>query len=91
MYKMSEVQSHPDAATVTDESKLSPSNAQVEDTKPVGEAMKVYGEAGHVTFTPEEGHKVKRKIDFILLPMLCGCYVLSVSISSIHISPLCLC
>lgn len=30
-------------------------------------------------FTPKEGKAVKRKIDFILLPMLCACYIFSVS------------
>ena len=41
--------------------------------------MKVYGHAEHVFFTPEEGKKVLRKIDLILLPLLTGCYIFSVS------------
>jgi hypothetical protein len=81
---MAEVKGHTDTKNVIDELTQPPSTSQVEDAKPVGEAMKVYGEAGHVTYTPEEGQKVKRKIDFILLPMLCGCYILSVSIQLLH-------
>ena len=32
-----------------------------------------------VTYTDKENKAVKRKIDFILLPMLCACYFFSVS------------
>jgi hypothetical protein len=37
-----------------------------------------FGDVGHVSYTAEEGNRVKRKIDRILLPLLCGCYILSV-------------
>ncbi|CEJ89649.1 hypothetical protein VHEMI05480 [[Torrubiella] hemipterigena] len=39
--------------------------------------MKVYGDAEHITYTEEENRRVLRKIDLILLPMLCGCYMFS--------------
>ncbi|KAF4437149.1 Major facilitator superfamily domain, general substrate transporter [Fusarium austroafricanum] len=41
------------------------------------ENMKIYGESEVITYTEEENKKVKRKIDFILLPLMCGCYVFS--------------
>ncbi|GFP60272.1 uncharacterized transporter C460.05 [Trichoderma asperellum] len=50
----------------------------VEDVTP-GETLdvKLAREAGEVFFTEEEGARVKRKIDFIILPLLCGCYIFS--------------
>lgn len=42
--------------------------------------MKVYGDAERITYTEEENKRVVRKIDLILLPMLCGCYMFSVSL-----------
>lgn len=46
-----------------------------------GENMdrKLTNESGQVFFTEEEAARVKRKIDFIILPLLCGCYIFSVS------------
>ncbi|RFU75810.1 mfs transporter [Trichoderma arundinaceum] len=39
--------------------------------------MKLTGESEEVSFTNEEAARVKRKIDFIILPLLCGCYIFS--------------
>jgi hypothetical protein len=33
--------------------------------------------------TAEENRRVKRKIDFILLPLMCGCYIFSVSAAAL--------
>lgn len=33
--------------------------------------------------TAEENKRVKRKIDFILLPLMCGCYIFSVSTATL--------
>jgi len=44
--------------------------------------MEVFGHAEHVQFTAAEGRKVLWKIDLILLPLLCGCYVFSVSLAA---------
>lgn len=57
----------------------------VEDVTP-GETLdvKLAREAEEVFFTEEEGARVKRKIDFIILPLLCGCYIFSVSCPSIE-------
>ncbi len=40
--------------------------------------MKLASESEEVLFTDEEAARVKRKIDFIILPLLCGCYIFSV-------------
>ena len=40
--------------------------------------MKLYGDVEVEEFSLQEQNQVKRKIDFILLPLLCGCYVFSV-------------
>ncbi|KAM5341796.1 hypothetical protein ACJ41O_014827 [Fusarium nematophilum] len=39
--------------------------------------MRDYDVGEIVTYTPEENKAVKRKIDFILLPMMCACYIFS--------------
>lgn len=52
--------------------------AKVEEA-PGSARMKVYGDAEHISYTEEENKRVVRKIDLILLPMLCGCYMFSVS------------
>ena len=54
---------------------------RIEDTKGVisdDVGMKVYGDAEHCEFTERENKQVLRKIDFILLPLLCACYMFSV-------------
>lgn len=35
-------------------------------------------ESTEILYTEEEAVRVKRKIDFIILPLLCGCYIFSV-------------
>lgn len=53
-------------------------------SKDNGEAkMKVYGHVDHISYSEKESTRVKRKIDFILLPLMCGCYIFSVCVSSI--------
>ncbi|KAI5467804.1 major facilitator superfamily domain-containing protein [Mariannaea sp. PMI_226] len=39
--------------------------------------MQVYGQSEPISISDEENKAVKRKIDFILLPLLCGCYIFS--------------
>jgi hypothetical protein len=43
--------------------------------------MKVYGQVDHIAYSAKESARVKRKIDFILLPLMCGCYIFSVCLS----------
>ena len=43
-----------------------------------------YNESGHISYTEDEGREVKRKIDFRLLPLLCGCYIFSVRTQGVH-------
>ncbi len=43
--------------------------------------VKVAGESAEILFTDEEARRVKRKIDYIILPLLCGCYIFSVCLS----------
>ncbi|KAL7949251.1 major facilitator superfamily domain-containing protein [Trichoderma barbatum] len=38
---------------------------------------KLTSESEEIFFTEEEAARVKRKIDFIILPLLCGCYIFS--------------
>lgn len=40
--------------------------------------MQVYGHAEHIAYTEQDNRRVLRKIDLILLPMLCACYMFSV-------------
>lgn len=40
--------------------------------------IKLASESEEIFFTEEEAARVKRKIDFIILPLLCGCYIFSV-------------
>lgn len=40
--------------------------------------IKFTSESEEIFFTDEEAARVKRKIDFIILPLLCGCYIFSV-------------
>lgn len=52
---------------------------QVEiSTGTVHSVMKVYGDSERIEYTDEENRRVKRKIDFILLPLMCTCYIFSV-------------
>ncbi|KAK4066869.1 hypothetical protein Trihar35433_7296 [Trichoderma harzianum] len=39
--------------------------------------IKLASESEEIFFTKEEAARVKRKIDFIILPLLCGCYIFS--------------
>ncbi|KAF7556535.1 hypothetical protein G7Z17_g1334 [Cylindrodendrum hubeiense] len=39
--------------------------------------MKVYGGSERIEYTNEENKRVKRKIDLILLPLMCICYIFS--------------
>lgn len=43
--------------------------------------IKLASESEEIFFTKEEAARVKRKIDFIILPLLCGCYIFSVGYS----------
>jgi hypothetical protein len=40
--------------------------------------IKLTSESEEIFFTEEEAARVKRKIDFVILPLLCGCYIFSV-------------
>jgi hypothetical protein len=40
----------------------------------------VDGRSDGVVYTDAEARLVKKKLDLILLPLLCGCYIMSVSI-----------
>lgn len=51
--------------------------------------IKFASESKDIFFTEEEATHVKRKIDFFILPLLCGCYIFSVcdftlSITKLH-------
>lgn len=35
--------------------------------------------SGQIVYTDAEAKHVKKKLDLILLPLLCGCYIMSVS------------
>jgi hypothetical protein len=48
------------------------------DVKPAQARDDVYDHAERIAYAPEEGARVLRKIDLILLPLLCGCYIFSV-------------
>lgn len=63
----------------------------VEDVTP-GETLdiKLAREPGEAFFTDEEAACVKRKIDFIILPLLCGCYIFSVGYPCIETLYACL-
>jgi hypothetical protein len=39
---------------------------------------KLSAESEEVDYSEEEEKQVRRKIDFIILPLLCGCYIFSV-------------
>lgn len=43
--------------------------------------MNIYGQVDHIAYSAEEEQAVKRKIDRILLPLMCGCYIFSVSVA----------
>lgn len=43
-------------------------------------------ESTEILYTEEEAARVKRKIDFIILPLLCGCYIFSVGHFCIEIT-----
>ncbi|RSH89209.1 hypothetical protein EHS25_002321 [Saitozyma podzolica] len=45
------------------------------DVKPAQARDDVYDHAERIAYAPEEGARVLRKIDLILLPLLCGCYI----------------
>lgn len=47
-------------------------------TGTVHPVMKVYGDSEQIEYTAEENKRVKRKIDFVLLPLMCTCYIFSV-------------
>jgi ACS family allantoate permease-like MFS transporter len=44
------------------------------------------GGSSEILFTEEEAARVKRKIDFIILPLLCGCYIFSVGSNYVKIT-----
>ncbi|KAH8665598.1 major facilitator superfamily domain-containing protein [Ilyonectria robusta] len=46
-------------------------------TGTVHPVMKVYGDSEQIEYTAEENKRVKRKIDFVLLPLMCTCYIFS--------------
>jgi hypothetical protein len=46
-------------------------------------------ESTEILFTEQEAARVKRKIDFIILPLLCGCYIFSVGYLCIETADLC--
>lgn len=48
------------------------------DVKPAQARDDVYDHTERIAYTPKEGARVLRKIDLILLPLLCGCYIFSV-------------
>jgi hypothetical protein len=53
------------------------------DVKPAQVRDDVYDHAERIAYTPEEGARVLRKIDLILLPLLCGCYIFSVGAATL--------
>lgn len=44
--------------------------------------MKLPSLSEQIVYTDKEAKQVKRKLDFVLLPLLFGCYVISVSRTS---------
>lgn len=56
------------------------SHTDIEPDTDMGQSttMKVYNGAEPVEYTEEEGERVKRKIDRILLPLMCCFYISSV-------------
>lgn len=46
-------------------------------------------ESTEILYTEEEAARVKRKIDFIILPLLCGCYIFSVGCPCIEFHDIC--
>lgn len=63
--------------------------AQVNEKADFGSMTAVrefHEQEAHLSYTPEEERRVLRKIDVILLPLLCGCYIFSVSQRLMHTS-----
>ncbi|KAK4067269.1 uncharacterized protein Triagg1_7712 [Trichoderma aggressivum f. europaeum] len=54
-----------------------PSNHVEKVTSSQDVDIKLASESEEIFFTEEEAARVKRKIDFIILPLLCGCYIFS--------------
>ena len=75
------------ASAVTKDSKTLADCDHVEasDSSPCEESQnidvntKLSLQAEDLQYTDEEAKQVKRKIDLIVLPLLCGCYIFSVS------------
>lgn len=58
---------------------ITPANSNDSSNKHHYEMAEEHETTAVFVFTAKEGKAVKRKIDFILLPMLCACYIFSVS------------
>lgn len=73
---MAETQHHQKVDVETKEN----SNADVEQDTDLAKTtnMKVYNDSERIEYTEEEGKRVKRRIDRILLPLMCCCYISSV-------------
>lgn len=67
-----------DSANVEKEEVHVPTNHVEDVTTDQDMDMKPTSESTEIFFTDEEAARVKRKIDFIILPLLCGCYIFSV-------------
>lgn len=83
MSSITESQHPRDPATVMDKDIKSPVGGdQVEtgSSSYIDKNTKMSVQTEELQYTDQEAKRVKRKIDLIVLPLLCGCYIFSVSL-----------